>query len=104
MRIKSGIAEVIERSGCAARRFEQMDGMLAADAEARRMAKEVNRLAVTAGRGLLKPEKGKDGDMGVLYTIVGIGLVLGVMVLIHEWGHFIVARIVACASTSFPSV
>jgi regulator of sigma E protease len=30
--------------------------------------------------------------MGVLYTIVGIGLVLGVMVLIHEWGHFIVAR------------
>jgi|HubBroStandDraft_6_1064221.scaffolds.fasta_scaffold16467_2 regulator of sigma E protease len=30
--------------------------------------------------------------MDVLYTIVGIGLVLGVMVLIHEWGHFIVAR------------
>ncbi len=31
--------------------------------------------------------------MGVLYTIVGIGLVLGVMVLIHEWGHFVAARI-----------
>jgi len=31
--------------------------------------------------------------MDVLYTIVGIGLVLGVMVLIHEWGHFIVARL-----------
>jgi len=30
--------------------------------------------------------------MGFLYLIVGIGLVLGVMVLIHEWGHFIVAR------------
>src|ERR1700688_1427088 len=31
--------------------------------------------------------------MDVLYTIVGIGLVLGVMVLIHEWGHFVVARL-----------
>ena len=30
--------------------------------------------------------------MDVLYLIVGVGLVLGVMVLIHEWGHFIVAR------------
>ncbi len=30
--------------------------------------------------------------MGAVYLIVGIGLVLGVMVLIHEWGHFIVAR------------
>jgi regulator of sigma E protease len=31
--------------------------------------------------------------MDVLYTIVGIGLVLGVMVLIHEWGHFVAARL-----------
>src|ERR1700720_1903052 len=31
--------------------------------------------------------------MGVLYTIVGIGLVLGVMVLIHEWGDFVAARV-----------
>jgi regulator of sigma E protease len=31
--------------------------------------------------------------MDVLYLLVGIGLVLGVMVLIHEWGHFIVARL-----------
>lgn len=31
--------------------------------------------------------------MDAVYLIVGIGLVLGVMVLIHEWGHFIVARL-----------
>jgi regulator of sigma E protease len=31
--------------------------------------------------------------MDVLYLLVGVGLVLGVMVLIHEWGHFIVARL-----------
>ena len=31
--------------------------------------------------------------MGALYLIVGVGLVLGVMVLIHEWGHFVAARI-----------
>ncbi len=30
--------------------------------------------------------------MGAVYLVVGVGLVLGVMVLIHEWGHFIVAR------------
>lgn len=30
--------------------------------------------------------------MEAVYLIVGIVLVLGVMVLIHEWGHFIVAR------------
>lgn len=30
--------------------------------------------------------------MDVLYLLIGVGLVLGVMVLIHEWGHFIVAR------------
>jgi len=30
--------------------------------------------------------------MGAVYLLVGISLVLGVMVLIHEWGHFIVAR------------
>jgi regulator of sigma E protease len=30
--------------------------------------------------------------MDVFYLLVGVGLVLGVMVLIHEWGHFIVAR------------
>jgi regulator of sigma E protease len=30
--------------------------------------------------------------MGAVYLIVGVVLVLGVMVLIHEWGHFIVAR------------
>ncbi|MHB8503700.1 MAG: RIP metalloprotease RseP, partial [Candidatus Acidiferrales bacterium] len=31
--------------------------------------------------------------MGAVYLIVGVGLVLGVMVLVHEWGHFIVARL-----------
>src|SRR5580700_330016 len=31
--------------------------------------------------------------MGVLHLVVGVGLVLGVMILIHEWGHFVVARI-----------
>jgi regulator of sigma E protease len=31
--------------------------------------------------------------MGAVYLIVGISLVLGVMVLIHEWGHFVAARI-----------
>jgi len=30
--------------------------------------------------------------MDVVYLLVGVSLVLGVMVLIHEWGHFIVAR------------
>lgn len=30
--------------------------------------------------------------MSAVYLIVGVVLVLGVMVLIHEWGHFIVAR------------
>ncbi|MGC2287826.1 MAG: RIP metalloprotease RseP [Candidatus Acidiferrum sp.] len=30
--------------------------------------------------------------MGAVYLLVGIVLVLGVMVLIHEWGHFVVAR------------
>src|SRR5712664_702917 len=25
-------------------------------------------------------------------TVIGIGLVLGLMIMIHEWGHFIVAR------------
>lgn len=31
--------------------------------------------------------------MDVLYLLIGVGLVLGVMVLIHEWGHFVVARL-----------
>jgi regulator of sigma E protease len=31
--------------------------------------------------------------MGLVYLVVGISLVLGVMVLIHEWGHFVAARI-----------
>src|SRR6266849_495971 len=26
-------------------------------------------------------------------TILGFGLVLGVLILVHEWGHYIVARI-----------
>jgi regulator of sigma E protease len=30
--------------------------------------------------------------MEAVYVVVGIVLVLGVMVLIHEWGHFVVAR------------
>jgi regulator of sigma E protease len=30
--------------------------------------------------------------MGAVYLIVGVVLVLGVMVLVHEWGHFVVAR------------
>jgi regulator of sigma E protease len=31
--------------------------------------------------------------MDAVYLLVGVGLVLGVMVLIHEWGHFVVARL-----------
>jgi regulator of sigma E protease len=31
--------------------------------------------------------------MGAVYLIIGVVLVLGVMVLVHEWGHFIVARL-----------
>ena len=31
--------------------------------------------------------------MDAVYLIVGVVLVLGVMVLIHEWGHFVVARL-----------
>jgi len=31
--------------------------------------------------------------MDVLYLLIGVGLVLGVMVLIHEWGHFVAARL-----------
>jgi regulator of sigma E protease len=31
--------------------------------------------------------------MSAVYMIVGIVLVLGVMVLIHEWGHFVAARL-----------
>src|SRR5277367_1367742 len=30
--------------------------------------------------------------MGFLHYVVGIGLVLGVMILVHEWGHFVMAR------------
>ena len=28
-----------------------------------------------------------------MYLLLGIGLVLGVMILVHEWGHFVAARI-----------
>ena len=31
--------------------------------------------------------------MGFLYLLLGVGLVLGVMILVHELGHFIVARL-----------
>src|SRR5271168_2212758 len=31
--------------------------------------------------------------MGFLHYVVGIGLVLGVMILVHEWGHFVMARV-----------
>jgi regulator of sigma E protease len=31
--------------------------------------------------------------MGFLHWVVGIGLVLGVMILVHEWGHFAMARL-----------
>jgi regulator of sigma E protease len=30
--------------------------------------------------------------MGFLHYVVGIGLVLGLMILVHEWGHFAMAR------------
>jgi regulator of sigma E protease len=30
--------------------------------------------------------------MGFLHLVVGVGLVLGVMILVHEWGHFAMAR------------
>jgi len=31
--------------------------------------------------------------MAFLHYVVGIGLVLGVMILVHEWGHFAMARL-----------
>jgi regulator of sigma E protease len=31
--------------------------------------------------------------MQAVYLLIGVGLVLGVMVLIHEWGHFAAARL-----------
>jgi regulator of sigma E protease len=31
--------------------------------------------------------------MSFLHYVVGIGLVLGVMILVHEWGHFAMARL-----------
>jgi len=31
--------------------------------------------------------------MGFLHLVIGVGLVLGVMILIHEWGHFAMARL-----------
>ena len=31
--------------------------------------------------------------MNVLYMIVSTVVVLGILILIHEWGHFIVARL-----------
>src|SRR6516164_6735608 len=35
----------------------------------------------------------KEGKQSVMDFLLGIGLVLGVMILVHEWGHFIVARL-----------
>src|SRR5215475_7657983 len=40
-------------------------------------------------------ERHRDGtgrSKGSMNTLLGIVLVLGVMILVHEWGHFIVAR------------
>jgi regulator of sigma E protease len=34
----------------------------------------------------------KSKKMGFLHLVVGVGLVLGVMILVHEWGHFAMAR------------
>ena len=31
--------------------------------------------------------------MAVMNWLLGVGLVLGVMILVHEWGHFVMARI-----------
>jgi len=31
--------------------------------------------------------------MAFLHYVIGIGLVLGVMILVHEWGHFVMARL-----------
>jgi regulator of sigma E protease len=31
--------------------------------------------------------------MGFLHLVIGVGLVLGVMILVHEWGHFVMARV-----------
>jgi regulator of sigma E protease len=37
-------------------------------------------------------KKGTDSDMA-FDVILGMALVLGVLILVHEWGHFIVARL-----------
>src|ERR1700730_531491 len=39
---------------------------------------------------LRRSEKGNSTDM---YLLFGVALVLGVMILVHEWGHFVAARI-----------
>ena len=88
-----GIAEVIE--GTLARtprvRFEKMDDVLAADTEARRsMRRRSEPAGGSRGSGFVTE---KEGYRGYMSTLIGVFLVLGVMILVHEWGHFVVARL-----------
>src|SRR5215470_5507324 len=39
-----------------------------------------------------RPHEREGRSKDLMNTILGIVLVLGVMILVHEWGHFIVAR------------
>ena len=40
------------------------------------------------------PERSKEeGKRKFMDWIIGMVLVLGVMILVHEWGHFIMARL-----------
>src|SRR5260370_41235927 len=67
-----------------------MDEVGAADGEGGGMGKEeVERLGVAAAAG----SEFREGKHNFMDLLLGVGLVLGVMILVHVWGHFIAARI-----------
>jgi len=87
-----GIPEVVEKVlGRMPRlKLQKMDDVLSADAEARRMAKEEVAALTTWRRQRRRRERRSERLMN---TVLGIVLVLGVMILVHEWGHLSVARL-----------
>ncbi len=89
-----GIARVIERVLERMPRvaLRAIEDVIAADGEARRLAREevgTPRASAAAGREV---ETHAREDTSVLTGIIAVVLGLGLMVLIHEFGHFIVAR------------
>jgi len=102
----TGIAQVIERvlERTQSVRFKKMEDVLAADTEARRMAREeAERISIRWPRRLEILLEGKNSPMS---TLIGIILVLGTMILVHEIGHFIAAKLfgvrVEVFSVGFP--